>query len=81
MSKRITLDEFRALIQGSTGPIVENCIPIIDGQFLVIGKESHVPGVHQEGGVSYELWTPEDMAEYLGSPDNAPPSEEIRSLK
>lgn len=66
MSRRITLDEFRDLIQGSTGPIVHNCIPIIDGQYLVLGTNAPYPGVQQEGHISYELWTPEDMAEYLG---------------
>ena len=81
MSKRITLENFRELIQGSTGPMIENCIPIIDGQFLVIGKEAPHPGVRQDGSISFELWSAEDMEEYLDLPDNAPPSDKIRSLK
>ena len=68
MSKRLTLEEFRLAIQGSTGPIVHNCIPIADGQFLVIGTDAPYPGVRQEGRISFELWTAEDMAEYLDEP-------------
>ena len=64
--RTISLEEFREVIQGSTGPIVDDdMIPIIDGQYLrIVSGKTSVEWF--SGPMTFELWTPEDFAEVYG---------------
>lgn len=72
MAERITIEDFRNFIQGSTGAIVDGFIPIFDGQFLAINSASgSFHGAFGGESMSFELWSADDMADYLGMPDSA----------
>lgn len=66
MTERITIEQFRDAIQGSTGEIIDGLIPIVDGQFLKIYSGSGSRGTFSGEPMSFELWSQEDMADYLG---------------
>ncbi len=58
---KITLNEFRDYIQGSTAPIVdEHLIPIVDGQALEIAGSDGYTGTP----ISFWLWSKEDFEQY-----------------
>ena len=58
---KITLNEFRAYVQGSTAPIVdEHLIPIFDGQALQIAGSDGYTGTP----ISFWLWSKEDFDQY-----------------
>jgi hypothetical protein len=67
MTQRITLQEFRDYVQGSVGEIVDGFIPIIDGQFLTINPGTGGRRTTWSTPMTFELWSPEDMTEYLNS--------------
>jgi hypothetical protein len=62
--QRITLEEFRDFIQGSTGPIVDGIlIPIVDGQALRIHSGLQ-GGFQASADMSFWLWTEDDFDTY-----------------